>query len=360
MNKEHTYVIAEAGVNHNGALSKALEMVEVAAQSGADAVKFQTFRAEQVVIGSAAKAAYQAVHTDAHETQLEMLQRLELDLEANRQLIAHANKWGIQFLSTPFDFESADMLVDALGVRCIKIGSGEITNAPLLLHIAQHKPAIILSTGMSSLGEVEDALGVLAFGFLATGATPSVECFRRAYQSPEGQDWLREKVSLLHCTTEYPAPFSDVNLAAMETLSKAFGLPVGISDHTVGYSIAIAAVALGAAIVEKHFTLDRGLPGPDHRASLEPNELAAMITAIRQVESAIGSTRKLVTPSEESNREVARKSLVSLKTIRTGELFSAENLGIKRPGTGLSPHRYWELLGTASNHDYAADEVILP
>jgi N-acetylneuraminate synthase len=245
-------------------------------------------------------------------------------------------------------------------VARIKVPSGEITNGPLLLRVAQSGLPVILSSGMSTLGDIEDALAVLAFGYLQSSAVPSIAGFKRAFLSTEGQQQLQQKVILLHCTTEYPTPFDDVNLLAMDTIANAFGLPVGLSDHTVGYSVAIAAVARGACVIEKHFTLDRNLPGPDHKASLEPGELTAMVTAIREVEQAIGSPRKLVAASEAKNQNIARKSLVALQTILKGEPFTSQNLGAKRPGTGIAPIRYWELLGKTSTRDYGRDEVIIP
>jgi N-acetylneuraminate synthase len=289
-----------------------------------------------------------------------MVKKLELDLSAHKQLLKRCEMRHIQFLSTPFDLFSVDMLVKDLKVPRIKVASGEITNAPLLLRVAQSGLPVILSTGMSLLGDIEDALGVLAYGYLQPSEAPSVPGFRQAFMSREGQHQLQEKVTLLHCTTEYPSPFEDVNLLAMETMARAFGLPVGLSDHTIGYCVPIAAVARGACIIEKHFTLDRSLPGPDHKASLEPVELSAMVTAIREVEQAIGSPRKLVATSEAKNQAIARKSLVALQPIRKGEPFTENNLGAKRPGTGIPPIRYWEFLGKTAARDYGADEFITP
>jgi len=359
MTPAHTFVIAEAGVNHNGSVERALELVDAAARAGADAVKFQTFNAADMTSRYARKADYQMHSTCQRESQLEMLQKLELDLAAHERLTARCAQNGIQFLSTPFDLSSLDMLVNALGIQRIKIGSGEITNAPLLLRVAESGLPVILSTGMSSLGEIEEALGVMSFGYMHPGAPPSVAAFQQAYQSAQGQSRLREKLVLLHCTTEYPAPLADVNLRAIDTMAAAFGLPVGLSDHTVGFAAAIAGVARGASVIEKHLTVDRSLPGPDHKGSLEENELAAMVKAIREVEVAIGTPRKMVTRSELKNRAVARKSLVALKAIGAGEAFSMANLGVKRPGTGISPMRYWELLGVPANREYAVDEVIV-
>jgi sialic acid synthase SpsE len=240
----------------------------------------------------------------------------------------------------------------------LKIPSGEITNGPLLMQIARTGKPVILSTGMSTLGDIEMALGVLAFGYIQKGETPSLAAFQEAYCSCEGQQSLREKVTLLHCTTEYPAPFSEVNLKVMDTLAAAFNLPVGFSDHTAGIAVPIAAVALGAVMVEKHFTLDRNLPGPDHKASLEPQELADMIRSIRQVEGALGMTVKVPSSSEVKNKPIARKSLVACQLIRQGEVFTEENLSVKRPGTGISPMRYWEWLGKKATKEYLPDEKV--
>lgn len=355
-----TLIVAEAGVNHDGSLEQALRLIDAGAQAGADVVKFQTFKSEAVISRFATKAHYQVRNTGIDETQLEMVKKLELDEAAHKRLNAHCKARGVQFLSTPFDCQSVNLLVHKIGVERIKIGSGEITNAPLLLHIAKTGLPVILSTGMSTLADVEDALSVLAFGYLDTQEPASIAGFRKALQSPKGQEILQGRVALLHCTTEYPTPFTDVNLRAIDTLGSAFGLPVGISDHTRGCSVAIAAVARGACIVEKHFTLNRTLPGPDHKASLEPHELAAMVRAIREVEQALGSPRKLVTSCEFENQAVARKSLVALQEIAMGEPFTRDNLGIKRPGMGISPLRFWEFLGRTATRDYGVDEVIMP
>lgn len=355
---QQVFIIAEAGVNHNGSLDRALELVDAASAAGADAVKFQTFKPEAVISRYAMKADYQIQTTGADESQLEMVKKLELDLAAHRQIQERCKQRAIQFLSTPFDLESVDLLVDHLHVSTLKIPSGEITNAPLLLKIAHTGKPVILSTGMSSLAEIEQALGVLAFGFVSPNGQPSLEGFAAIYLSEAGQRALKEKVSLLHCTTEYPAPFADVNLRAMETMRTAFGLPVGYSDHTEGVAVSVAAVALGATIIEKHFTLDRSLPGPDHKASLELAELALMVNAIRQVEKAMGTGAKIPARSELKNRPIARKSLVASMPIQCGEVFSEVNLAAKRPGAGVSPMRYWEFLGKPAQRDYTEDESI--
>lgn len=355
----NTLIIAEAGVNHNGSLEMAIELIDAAAEAGADIVKFQTFKSEAVISRFAKKAEYQQKATGSDETQLEMVKRLELGLEAHQQLLTHCRQRQISFLSTPFDIQSVKLLVDDIGVEKLKIPSGEITNAPLLLRIAQTRRPVILSTGMSLLGEIEQALGVLAFGYTKSNESkPSLAAFESAYCSAEGQAALKRYVTLLHCTTEYPAPLEDVNLQVMDTMKRAFGLPVGYSDHTQGIVVPIAAVALGAVVIEKHFTLDRNLPGPDHKASLEPLELGKMVDAIRQVEIALGNRRKIPAPSELKNRSVARKSLVAATAIVAGEKLTAENVTTKRPGDGISPMRYWELLGQIANKAYQVDEPI--
>lgn len=360
MGPKSVYIIAEAGVNHNGSLDLAFSLVDAAAQAGADAVKFQTFQAEKLASRVAPQADYQK-QAAPEASQLEMLRRLELTEEGHRQLIEYCGKKGVHFLSTPFDEESVDLLANTFGLSLLKLSSGEITNGPLLLKAARSGKPIILSTGMSTLGEVEGALGVLAFGYLnPPDEKPSEDAFQRAYCSEKGQGALKNNVTLLHCTTEYPAPVEEVNLLAMDTLKEAFGLPVGYSDHTRGIAVPIAAVARGAAIIEKHFTLDRTLPGPDHQASLEPGELAAMVASIRQVEKALGSRLKVPSVAEMKNKAVARRSLVAARDIRRGESFTEENLTIKRPGSGISAMQYWEWLGRKAEKDYQQDELILP
>ncbi len=351
-------VIAEAGVNHNGSLDMALKLVDAAADAGADIVKFQTFKAEAVISRFAPKAEYQIGSTGSGESQLDMVRRLELTHEDHRHLMRHCESRNIGFLSTPFDVASARFLVEELGLGQLKIPSGEITNAILLLAVARLACPVILSTGMSTLGEIEDALGVLAFGYLNLGMLPSREAFRKAYVLDRGQAKLLSKVTLLHCTTEYPAPYADVNLAAMDTLRGAFGLPVGYSDHTDGIAVSVAAAARGAAIVEKHFTLDRALPGPDHLASLEPEALTAMVAAIRQIEEALGDGLKRPSASELKNMPAARKSVVAARNIKTGETFCEDNLASKRPGTGISPMDFWQCLGRRASRNFAEDEPI--
>ncbi len=357
-NSSPVFIIAEAGVNHNGSIDMALQLVDAAATAGADAVKFQTFIAENLVSKYADKANYQRWYTDATENQLEMLKQLELSKQDHQKIIERCCNSDITFISSPFDHASLDLLVNDFGLSQIKLSSGELTNAPLLLASAQSGRSIILSTGMSTLAEVESALSVLAFGYLNKTTDPCMDAFERSYESDEGKQWLKNKVTLLHCTTEYPAPYGEVNLLAMDTLAHAFDVPVGYSDHTDGWTIPLAAVARGAKVIEKHFTLDRNLPGPDHRISLEPDALKKMIESIRQVEMALGSGVKQAAPSEEKNRPIVRKSLVAATNIACGEHFSRQNITVKRPGYGVSPFRYWDYLGRPASRSYSYDEVI--
>jgi N-acetylneuraminate synthase len=352
-------VIAEAGVNHNGSLERALRLTDAAAEAGADVVKFQTFRAREVISRKARKAAYQLATTDVDESQLEMVRKLELSEADHRALLARARERRIAFLSTPFDLPSVRFLADELALPTLKVASGEITNAPLLLEVARLKPRVIVSTGMATMPEVRSALGVLAFGYTAAAdARPGRDAFEAAFAGAAGRAALGAKVSLLHCTTEYPAPPAEANLRAMTALGREFGLPVGLSDHTQGIHICVAAVALGARIIEKHFTLDRGLPGPDHAASLEPGELAEMVRVIRDVEAGLGDGVKRPSPTEAKNLPIARKSLVATQAIRAGEVFTPQNLGCKRPGEGRSPFDYWSVLGTKAERTYEEDDAI--
>ncbi|KDN28622.1 hypothetical protein VFDL14_15510 [Vibrio fortis] len=355
-----TLIIAEAGVNHNGDEKLAFELVDAAHQAGADIVKFQTFKAKNLVTEEAKQADYQVTNTQKQESQLAMLSRLELSYDAHHELVKHCEKLGIEFLSTAFDSESLDFLVNDLGLTRLKLPSGELTNAPLVLEHARTGCDLIVSTGMATLSEIETALGVIAFGYTADDrATPSVQAFQEAYASDEGQQALKSKVTILHCTTEYPAPMEEINLKAMDTLGRAFDLPAGYSDHSQGITIPIAAVARGAVLIEKHFTLDNNMEGPDHKASLEPQDLTAMVSAIRQVEKALGSRVKTPTVSEVKNKAVARKSLVAARDINEGEVFSPENMTIKRPGDGMSPYRYWDMLERTASKAYRAGELIL-
>ncbi len=328
------FIIAEAGVNHNGSLDLAKKLIDVACESGVDAVKFQTFKTENVISKSAEKAEYQKVTTDKDESQFDMIKKLELDVDAHYELIDYCNKKGIMFLSTPFDHESIELL-DSLGLEIFKIPSGEITNLPYLRHIGSLKKRVILSTGMADIGEIEDALDVLI-----KEGTP------------------KENITLLHANTMYPTPMEDVNLRAMVTIGKTFDIEYGYSDHTLGIEVDIASVAMGASVIEKHFTLDKDMEGPDHRASLEPHELNSMVASIRNIELALGSSIKKASPSEIPNMEVARKSIVASRDIKIGEVFSESNLTVKRPATGMNPMRWDEIIGKISQKEYLKDELI--
>ena len=329
-------IIAEAGVNHNGSMENAFRLVDAAADAGADYIKFQTFKAEKLVSGSAKKADYQIQNTrNAEETQLQMLQKLELSQEQHAQLIAYCRKKNIQFFSTAFDLDSLEYLYE-VGLKMVKIPSGEITNLPYLRKAACLFRQVILSTGMTTISEIKDAVSV----FTDAGIP-------------------KENITILHCNTEYPTPMDDVNLKAMLHIQELFGTEVGYSDHTLGIEVPIAAVALGASIVEKHFTLDKTMNGPDHSASLEPDELKAMVSAIRNLEKALsGSGMKEVSPSEQKNIAIARKSIVATKEIHKGELFTEDNISVKRPGTGISPMKWDEVIGKVSQQDFAEDELI--
>lgn len=330
MNK--IFIIAEGGVNHNGDIQTAKKLVDAAVVAKADAVKFQTFKAETLVCRQAPKAAYQLTTTDAGESQFDMLKKLELTPDMHRELISYCHKKNIMFLSTPFDLDSLHYLVDC-GLAIIKIPSGEITNYPLLREAAKSGKRIILSSGMSTLDEVREAVAVLKENGSAD-------------------------ITVLHCNTEYPTPFSDVNLCAMRTIKEEIGVPVGYSDHTQGIEAAVAAAALGAEIIEKHFTLDKNMEGPDHKASLEPDELTEMVRAIRHIEQALGDGEKKPSESEKKNMSVARKSIVAGRGIKAGERFSEENLAAKRPGTGVSPMLWNQVIGRKAKRDFAADEMI--
>lgn len=329
-----TIVIAEAGVNHNGDIEIAKKLIEVASEAGADYIKFQTFNASKLVTIDAQKADYQIRNTGLLENQMAMLKRLELSYDHHNELLRHAKNCGIKFLSTAFDMDSLNFL-GGLGLDLVKIPSGEITNYPYLCAASKLKKPVVLSTGMSTLGDIEAAIKVLENGGLS-----------------------KENITLLHCTTEYPAPVRDVNLNVIQTLEHAFGVKVGYSDHTIGIEIPIAAVSLGACLIEKHFTLDRFMDGPDHLASLEPLELKQMIDSIRLVEQALGDGIKRVTEREVSNSRVVRKSIVASRNIKRGEFFTMEMLGVKRPGIGLSPMRLHEVVGKVAKQDFSVDQII--
>ncbi|GLR85468.1 N-acetylneuraminate synthase [Bradyrhizobium iriomotense] len=357
MTASRTLIIAEAGVNHDGSLEKALALVDAAAEAGADVVKFQTFNAKSLAASAARKANYQQRTTDAAESQLAMLTRLELPQAAHQALIARAAVRGIEFLSTPFDHASLAFLV-SLKLPRIKIGSGDLTNSPLLHAVARAGATLILSTGMATLGEIEEALSVLAHGYARHSDPPSFAAFRAAWRDPAARAALARHVSLLHCTTEYPCPTTDVNLAAMATMRTAFQLPVGYSDHTDGFEISLAAVALGATTIEKHLTLDRRAEGPDHAASIEPEEFKRMVVAIRNVETALGDGVKAPKDSEVGNVPVARKSLVAARSLEAGEIIGAEDIIAKRPGSGRPPIDYWSLIGTPAPRALEPDDPV--
>ena len=350
------FVIAEAGVNHNGSVELAEKLVEAAASSGADAVKFQTFRARNLVTKNAPKAEYQKLLTQ-EASQLRMLENLELPYEKHKELLGLCEKLNIQFLSTAFDSESLFFLSSELKLPVLKIPSGELTNGPLLLEYANSGCDLIVSTGMADLEEVREALGVLAFGMIG-GTAPSIKKFREAFESVPGREKLREKVTLLQCTTDYPTPAEDVNLRAMETMREEFNLPVGLSDHTEGIVAALSAVALGGLVIEKHLTLDRNLAGPDHQASIEPLEFAEMVEGIRLVNHMLGDGVKKPSTRELANMLVARKSVVAAKAIERGATLAKDNITIKRPGTGRSPMEYWDIIGSTSRTRYSKDDVI--
>jgi N,N'-diacetyllegionaminate synthase len=334
MIENKTFIIAEAGVNHNGNIEIAKKMIEVAKECGADAIKFQTFKAEKVISKYAPKAEYQKQTTGETDSQLEMVKKLELSFDDFVALKEYCDELNIMFLSTPFDFESIDFLND-LGLEIFKIPSGEITNLPYLEKIGKLGKKVILSTGMADLGEIEDALDIL------------ISCGTK-----------KENITVLHCNTEYPTPYEDVNLLAMLTIKEAFKVKVGYSDHTLGIEIPIAAVALGASVIEKHFTLDKNMEGPDHKASLEPHELKAMIDAIVNIEKALGNGMKKPSKSELKNKDIVRKSIVAKREIKKGEIFTEDNITVKRPGTGISPMRWYEVLGKVAPKDYKEDELI--
>lgn len=332
-NKKNVLIIAEAGVNHNGSLKLAKELAERAKWAGADIVKFQTFHSESLVSKYAVKAEYQKKTTDSAENQIQMLKKLELSPLEFEELSHYCSLIGIVFLSTPFDLESIKFLDKKMNLPFWKIPSGEITNLPYLIDIAKTGKPVILSTGMSTIQEIKEAVQVL-------------------------QKFGTEKITLLHCNTEYPTPYEDVNLKAMQTLKEHFSCPVGYSDHTMGIEVPIAAVALGAEVIEKHFTLDKTLEGPDHKASLEPQELKHMVEAVRHIEAAGGDGKKLPSISEKKNITAARKSIVAKTGIQKGELLTEENLTVKRPGNGISPMKWFDVVGTKAKKDYDEDELI--
>ena len=354
------YIIAEAGVNHNGNIDLAYKLVDIAVAADADAVKFQTFVADSLVTKSAKKADYQIESGDSEETQYSMLKRLELKQSEFSDLQKYCLEKKIDFLSTAFDQESLNFLYKDLKLPILKIPSGELTNAPFVLEHARTGCDLILSTGMADMEEIKMALSVIAYGLLnkTDRSTPSIASFKKAYKSKEGQEALIKKVTILHCTTQYPTPLEDVNLHAIETIRNSLGLRVGYSDHTQGITVPIAATALGVTIIEKHFTIDCTMDGPDHRASLDPKKLKEMIKAIRSTELALGSHIKKITESEILNKAVARKSIVATQDIKKGDTFNETNIGIMRPGKGLSPYLYWEIIGSKARSQFKIGDYI--
>ena len=332
---KRTLIIAEAGVNHNGDIAKAKALIDKGAEAGVDFVKFQTFKAGNLVTKQAKRAAYQDKNTQDNDSQYEMLKKLELSQAVHQELIDYCAQKGVKFLSTGFDFESLEFLA-GLGITIAKVPSGEITNLPYLRKVATLFPEVILSTGMANITEIKDAVKVLTDNGVS-----------------------KDKITVLHCNTEYPTPMEDVNLKAMLHIQRELGVPVGYSDHTLGIEVPIAAVALGATVIEKHFTLDKTLPGPDHKASLEPEELKAMVSAIRNIEKAVGGSGiKEVSASEAKNKPIVRKSIVAAKKIVKGESFTVENLTVKRPGIGISPMQWDEVIGKTAKKDFEEDDLI--
>lgn len=358
--RQGTYIIAEAGVNHNGCVQTAMQMVDVAAAAGVNAIKFQAFNPEKLVARHAPKAVYQQENTKESEGQYEMLQKLKLNCTELLQLKNYCLVKRLDFLATPFDEDSLKFLVDSCGLESIKISSGDLTNSPFLLQAAKTGLPVILSTGMATIGEIEKALVILAYGCSLNGVDEKFtwEDAYNAYFSEKGQRLLQQRVTLLHCTTEYPAPVEEVNLSAMHAMKSTFGLPVGYSDHTEGLAVSIGAVALGACMIEKHFTLNKQMAGPDHKASLEVAELKQLTQAIRNMEAALGNGIKTPRLHERNNRLAARKSLVAAQEIRVGDIFTKENMTVKRPGNGVPPDEYWNYIGKRASRDYIEDELI--
>ena len=355
-------IIAEVGVNHNGDPALAADLIAASARAGADIVKFQTFKAEKLVTRQAVQASYQQrnLGSDSGSTQFEMLRRLELDFAAFHELKAECIRHGVRFLSTPFDIDSALYLVDDLGETLVKVGSGDFDNFPLLVMLARRGVDVILSTGMSTLGEIELSLGALAFGYLwSPQESPSIAAFMTAYGASEARALLARKVTVLHCTTEYPAPPESLNLRVIPLIAQAFGVPIGFSDHSRGSDAAIAARVLGATMLEKHITLDSTMDGPDHRASMEPDDFARLVTGIRNIDVAMGDGIKRMMPAEAANRFIARKSPVAAVPIRAGEVFSDANVTLKRAHGGAPAETYYRLMGQVCPHDLNTDDVII-
>lgn len=352
------YLIAEAGVNHNGSKELAFKLVDAAVDAGADAIKFQTFNAKALAQKTAKMAAYQKKNLGMQESQLEMLKKLELPHADHFELVDYCREKEIDFLSTPFDMGSVSFLCEDLKLHTIKIPSGELTNAPYLLAIARYGVNIILSTGMATVEEIENALDIIAFGLLKADDPSSFDDIKGMRKTEQGQTALRDKVMLLHCTSEYPAPLDTINLQAMVTLKETFGLNVGMSDHSEGDVVAIGAVALGARLVEKHMTLDKTMEGPDHKASLSPDEMKQMVLSVRKIERAMGTGEKKPFAAELANRAVVRKGIYAARDIAKGDAFKPEDLVIMRPEEGLSPLKYWDLLGGVASRDFAEGDPI--
>lgn len=356
-NPNHVFIIAEAGVNHNGQKDLAFALVDAAAEAGADAVKFQTFDAEKLASKNVQKAAYQKQSTDAAESQLAMLKRLELPREWHLELQSYAHKKGIEFLSTAFDIDSLSFL-SGLGMPMFKVPSGELINGPLLWQFARTRKPLILSTGMATMPEVEQGLAIVAHALNSDAEPVNIGEVWQDWSKVENKNSLRNQVTLLHCTSQYPTPFNEVNLRSMDTLADAFGLDVGYSDHTEGILISIAAVARGAKVIEKHFTLDSTLPGPDHKASLEPHALREMVSNIRALQVALGDGNKIPQNSELDTRQAARQQLVAARDITKGVVLTKQDLTTARCGRGLSPSTLWELIGQISDRNYVAGDII--
>ncbi|OXS79275.1 N-acetylneuraminate synthase [Domibacillus enclensis] len=352
------YIIAEAGVNHNGSFDLACVLVDAAKAAGAEAVKFQTFKAENLVTKSAKQAGYQVVNIGKEMSQFHMLKNLELSFDEFIRLKEYCDHQEIDFLSTPFDKESVDFLLDELHIEKVKIPSGELTNTPFIHYIATKQKPIILSTGMADMKDIHESLSFIAYGLAFPQKNINPKDVQAFYKTKEAKSVLQQYVTVLHCTTEYPTPLEEVNLRAIDYLKNELQVTVGFSDHSAGIYVPVAAVARGASVIEKHFTISRLLPGPDHRASLEPDELTEMVKAIRNVEESLGQTEKIPTKSEQKNRVAVRKSLIAAHPIKKGEVFSKENLLIKRPGSGMEPSLYWTLLGKEASKDYEPEELI--
>lgn len=353
-----TYIIAEAGVNHNGSFELAKQLVDVAKEAGADAVKFQTFRAENLVTKHAKQADYQIENLKQATSQYDMLKKLELTFEEFTKIQQYCEEKGIEFLSTPFDLESVDFLFDTLQIKTAKIPSGELTNAPFIHYIATKQRPIILSTGMATVDEIHEALAFIAHGLAYPQRAVDITEVEAFYKTSLAKEVLQKYVTVLHCTTQYPAPSKTINLKAMDEMRTTFQVPIGFSDHSEGITIPIGAVAMGATVIEKHFTLDKKMEGPDHIASLNPQELKAMVQGIREIEEALGNGVKEPSATELQNRQPARKSLVAKKPIQAGEIFSGMNLTVKRPGNGIAPSQYWAYIGKTASKNYEEDAMI--